>query len=90
MSVIKIEDVAHVRFRAPELGEMRAFLGDFGLAVTEASEARLVARGSGASPVLHVTELGEPRVCRRGVPRRVRLPTWKKLAAAEGVAVTAI
>jgi hypothetical protein len=32
MSVIRIEDIAHVRFAAPDLGAMRGFLEDFGLA----------------------------------------------------------
>ena len=60
MTAIKIEDVAFVRFRAPDLAGMRGFLDDFGLRVVEASGARLVARGLGPGPVLHVTEQGEP------------------------------
>ena len=60
MSLIKIEDVAFVRFRVPDLSAMRGFLDDFGLRIVEASANRLVARGSGPGPVLHVAELGEP------------------------------
>jgi catechol 2,3-dioxygenase-like lactoylglutathione lyase family enzyme len=60
MRPIKIEDIAFVRFRAPDLVGMRRFLDDFGLRIVEASGARLVARGSGPGPVLHVTEQGEP------------------------------
>jgi catechol 2,3-dioxygenase-like lactoylglutathione lyase family enzyme len=60
MSIIKIEDIAFVRFRVPDLAAMRSFLDDFGFTVAEASERRLVSRGIGPSPVLHVAELGEP------------------------------
>jgi hypothetical protein len=49
-----------VRFRAPDLGEMRRFLEEFGLAAVEATDRRLVMRGAGSAPVTHVTELGEP------------------------------
>ena len=31
MPVIKIEDIAHVRFAAPDLGAMKSFLEDFGM-----------------------------------------------------------
>jgi hypothetical protein len=31
MSTIRIEDIAHVRYAAPDLSKMRAFLEDFGL-----------------------------------------------------------
>ena len=60
MSIVKIEDVAFVRFRAPDLGAMRGFLEDFGLTTVAATDRRLVMRGASAAPVLHVTELGEP------------------------------
>lgn len=86
MSTTKIEDVAHVRFRAPDLGTMRAFLEDFGLAVVEAGKARLVARGAGPAPVAHVTELGEPGFV--GVAFRAEsLEDLERLAAAEGATV---
>ncbi len=89
MSLLKIEDAAYVRFRAPDLAEMRAFLEDFGLVVTEATATRLVARGAGSSPVAHVTELGEPGFV--GVAFRAeRVADLERLAAAEGVAVTAL
>ena len=88
MSAIRIEDVAHVRFRAPDLGQMRAFVEDFGLAVTEATDTRLVARGSGSTPVLHVTEVGEPGFA--GVAFRAEsLEDLERLAAAEGVTTVA-
>ena len=35
MSITRAEDIAHVRFAAPDLGAMRKFLEDFGLACFE-------------------------------------------------------
>src|SRR5277367_909399 len=84
MSTIKIEDVAFVRFRAPDLAEMRAFLADFGLEVVEATDRRLVARGSGPSAVTHITELGAPGFAGVGF-RTDSLEDLERLAAAEGV-----
>jgi len=57
--MIKVEDVAHVAFRAPDLDRMEAFLKDFGL-TTWREDGRLYARGLGSAPFVHVTELGEP------------------------------
>jgi catechol 2,3-dioxygenase-like lactoylglutathione lyase family enzyme len=89
MSILKIEDVAYVRFRAPDLDEMRAFLEDFGLVVAEATATRLVARGAGPSPVVHVTELGEAGFV--GVAFRAEsLADLQRLAAAEGARVEAL
>ena len=89
MSLLKIEDVAYVRFRAPDLAEMRAFLEDFGLVVTEGTPTRLVARAAGPSPVAHVTELGEAGFA--GVAFRAEsVADLERLAAAEGVAVEAV
>jgi catechol 2,3-dioxygenase-like lactoylglutathione lyase family enzyme len=89
MSILKIEDVAHVCFRAPDLGEMRAFLEDFGMAVIEQTPARLVARGAGSSPVLHVTELGEPGFASVAF-RAESLADLERLAATEGVDIEAL
>ncbi len=86
MSLIKIEDVDHVRFRAPDLGQMRAFVEDFGLVVAEATETRLVARGLGPAPVAHVTELGEPGFVAVAF-RAESLEDLERLAAAEGAEV---
>jgi catechol 2,3-dioxygenase-like lactoylglutathione lyase family enzyme len=86
MSVLKIEDVAYVRFRAPDLGEMRGFLDDFGLAVVEATPRRIVARGAGTSPVAHVTELGEAGFAGVGF-RAESLADLERLASAEGASV---
>ncbi len=55
--MIKVRDIAFVRFAAPDLDAMKRFATDFGL-VVEAGEA-LYARGTDPSPYVHVTERGE-------------------------------
>jgi catechol 2,3-dioxygenase-like lactoylglutathione lyase family enzyme len=86
MSLIKIEDIAFVRFRAPDLDRMRGFLQDFGLQVTHQDPRRLFARGAGPSPVLHMTDLGEPGFAGLGL-RAASLDDLETLARAEGAAV---
>jgi catechol 2,3-dioxygenase-like lactoylglutathione lyase family enzyme len=58
--MIKVRDIAWVRFGAPDLDRMQKFLEDFGLVVTARDEERIFARGSDPEPYCHVTELGEP------------------------------
>jgi catechol 2,3-dioxygenase-like lactoylglutathione lyase family enzyme len=89
MSIIKVEDVAFVRFRAPDLDRMRGFLQDFGLQVTHQDERRLFARGGGPSPVLHTTELGEPGFAGLAL-RAASLDDLETLAAAEGATVASL
>lgn len=55
-----ISDLAHVRFRAPDLDRMEAFLLDFGMLRSARTERALYMRGSDSPHHLHVTELGEP------------------------------
>jgi len=86
MSVIRIEDIAHVRFRAPDLDEMQAFLEQFGLRVAQADDRRLFMRGQGGAPFLHATELGEAGFAAIGF-RAASLADLQALAAAEGAAV---
>jgi catechol 2,3-dioxygenase-like lactoylglutathione lyase family enzyme len=86
MSTIRIEDVAYVRFTAPDLGQMKAFLEDFGLVPFEAGEDRLVARGSGEAPVVHVTDRGDAGFAAIAV-RAASLADLEALAAAEGVEI---
>jgi catechol 2,3-dioxygenase-like lactoylglutathione lyase family enzyme len=57
--MIKVADVAYVRFSAPDLGLMKTFLEDFGLVVNGPTGDVLYARGSDPSPYLHVCEQGE-------------------------------
>lgn len=58
--MIKVQDVAYVRFAAPDLERMEAFLDDFGLRVASRDGERLFARGTDPEPYVHVTERGEP------------------------------
>ncbi len=60
MAGIKIEDIAFVGFRAPDLARMRTFMEDFGAVVAAQTDRHLYMRGVGAAPFVHVTELGEP------------------------------
>jgi len=85
--MIKIEDIAYVRFGAPDLGRMRQFLLDFGMLDAEPSDDGLLRmRGYGADPYIHVTEQGEPGFRGVGV-RAASLADLEKLAAAEGVSL---
>lgn len=60
----KTEDLAFVRFRAPDLAVMQAFLEDFGLEVetVEGGDGAsvLYSRGTGGSPYVHILEQGDP------------------------------
>ncbi|MEY4237475.1 MAG: hypothetical protein RL339_76 [Pseudomonadota bacterium] len=85
MSTIRIEDIAHVRYAAPDLATMRAFLEDFGLDCFEAGR-RLYGRGTDGRPFIHVTEPGEARFLAVGL-RAETVADLEKLAASEGVAV---
>ena len=50
MSLIKVQDVAYVRFGAPDLAKMRAFLLDFGLIhAEEVGDSVLRMRGLGVT-----------------------------------------
>jgi catechol 2,3-dioxygenase-like lactoylglutathione lyase family enzyme len=58
--MIKVQDIAYVRFGAPDLDAMQRFLEDFGLVVTAREAKRLFVRGTDPEPYVHVTELGDP------------------------------
>lgn len=85
MAVIRIEDVAHVRFAAPDLAAMRGFLDDFGMTTFEAG-GRLYGKGADGRPFLHVTEPGEARFLAVGF-RAASLEDLDRLAAHDGVPV---
>ncbi|MBA3940011.1 MAG: glyoxalase [Sphingopyxis sp.] len=87
MSITRAQDIAHVRFMAPDLGEMRKFLEDFGLACFE-HDGALYARGSDGAPFAHATEMGEAGFTALAF-RVAGLAELEALAAAEGVAVEA-
>jgi catechol 2,3-dioxygenase-like lactoylglutathione lyase family enzyme len=63
---IKIQDIAYVRFSAPDLNEMEEFLTDFGMVRTERTGDALYMRGLDGDPFLHVTHRGEPRFVAAG------------------------
>ncbi|KCZ86105.1 glyoxalase/bleomycin resistance protein/dioxygenase [Hyphomonas adhaerens MHS-3] len=83
--IIKIEDIAHVRFAAPDLGEMQAFLEDFGLDCS-VHNGRLYGRGSDGRPFLHSTEPGDPAFKGLGL-RAESMDALEALASAEGAAI---
>ena len=85
MPIIKIEDISHVRFSAPDLSEMRTFLQDFGLSCLEAG-GKLYGRGRDGRPFLHATETGEPAFKALGL-RAESLSDLETLASHEGVRV---
>jgi catechol 2,3-dioxygenase-like lactoylglutathione lyase family enzyme len=89
MSIIKIEDVAYVRFAAPDLGAMEEFLTEFGLLRAARTEDALYMRGTGPEPYAHVTQKGAPGFA--GVAFRAgSVADLEKLARAEGSDVEAL
>jgi len=80
--MIKVEDISHVAFRAPDLNEMARFLADFGL-VTERRGDRLYSRGLGPAPYAHITEVGEAGFAHVGF-RAASVVDVEVLASAEG------
>jgi catechol-2,3-dioxygenase len=85
MSVIRIEDIAHVRYAAPDLAALRAFLDDFGMSTFE-DGGKLYGRGSDGRPFVHVTEPGDVKFLAVGF-RAETVADLARLAAHEGVAV---
>lgn len=83
--VIKVEDIAHVRFTAPDLAVMRAFLTDFGLDCFE-SGGCLYGRAGDGRAFVHVTEPGEAKFTGLGL-RAATLADLDALSASQGVAV---
>jgi catechol 2,3-dioxygenase-like lactoylglutathione lyase family enzyme len=54
-----ITGIAYARLSAPDLDVMQGFLEDFGMVKVHRDDQRLYMRGTGDSPFIHVTELGE-------------------------------
>ena len=69
---IKSQGVAYVRFSAPDLDEMEAFLTEFGMARAERSGDALYMRGLDENPFLHESHLGE-----HSSPQDSRRRRWK-------------
>lgn len=85
--MIKIEDVAFVRFRAPDLDVIRRFLLDFGMVEVDPEHAGSKApvlrmRGSGPAPFVHETILGDAGFDCIGL-RASSVPDLEKLAESE-------
>ena len=83
MSHIKVEDIAHVRFTAPDLHEMSTFLKAFGLTPDFADDGNLYSRGTGAAPFVHATSQGPPAFAAVGF-RAGCVDDLEVLARAEG------
>jgi catechol 2,3-dioxygenase-like lactoylglutathione lyase family enzyme len=58
--MIKVDDIAFVRFKAPDLDAMETFLLDFGLTRAHRDDDTLYMRGADGDPYFHVTHKGEP------------------------------
>lgn len=86
MSLIRIEDISHVRFTAPDLKEMERFLVSFGLSPFEDGSGRLFGRGADGAPFVHATEPGEAGFAALGF-RATGPRDLERLAAAEGARV---
>ena len=85
MSIIQIEDIAHVRFAAPDLVAMQAFLEDFGMHCSRSGEM-LYARGNDGRPFVHSTETGSPRFLALGL-RAASVQDLERLGADKGLPV---
>lgn len=85
MSVIKVDDIAHVRFTAPDLAVMRDFLEDFGMSCFE-DGGRLYGKGNDGRPFIHVTEPSEAQFLAVGL-RADSVEDLERLAAYEGVQI---
>lgn len=87
--MIKADDIAYVRFTAPDLAKMEAFLSDFGMVRAARDADTLYMRGEGADPFLHVTHKGEAGFA--GVAfKACSVADLEKLAAANGAKVEAL
>lgn len=86
MSAVRIEDIAYVRFSAPDLDEMERFAIAFGLTPTVRTGARLICRTAGPEPVAHVTDLGDAKFVAVGF-RADNLADLDRLAALDDAAV---
>lgn len=88
MPVIKVQDIAHVRFAAPDLPAMRSFLEDFGMTAFDCG-GRLYGKGSDGRPFVHVTEPGDARFLAVGF-RAETVEDLERLAASENVPVDSL
>ena len=62
MPTIKVQDLAYIRVRLPDLDRAEKFLTDFGLMRVERTDDALYMRGTGPSHHIHVTERGDDKL----------------------------
>ena len=86
MSIIRIADISHVRFTAPDLAEMAKFLAEFGMTTEVRDDGVLYGRGAGTAAFLHATSEGPAGFAGLGL-RADSVDDLERLAGAEGVAV---
>jgi catechol 2,3-dioxygenase-like lactoylglutathione lyase family enzyme len=87
--MIKADDIAFVRFTAPDLDAMEAFLVDFGLTRAYRDANALYMRGADSDPFLHVTHKGAPGFA--GVAFKARnIDDLQKLARENDATVEAL
>jgi len=89
MSIVKADDVAFVRFTAPDLEIMQAFLRDFGMLDAPAPGGRLFMRGYGTAPFVHATAEGPAGFGGFGI-RLNSIADLHLLAQSEGLPVEAL
>lgn len=84
--MIRVTDIAYVRFNAPDLDQMETFLAEFGMVRAAREGDTLYSRGTDPRPFVHVTHKGEPGFAGVGFFAE-SLDDLERLAKAEGVAV---
>ena len=85
--MIAIQDIAYVRYGAPDLDVMQAFLADFGLHVAARTDTSLYMRAAGDAPFVHVTDYSaEPAALGFGL-RVASLADLESVAATLGTKV---
>lgn len=57
--MIRVQDIAYVRFAVPDLDAMATFAGDFGLVEAARDAETIYHRGTDTSPYCHVAERGD-------------------------------
>ena len=85
MTIARVEDIAFVRFRAPDLQEMLRFGADFGFVPAQVTDDAIYFRGTSSAPFVHVTTRGEPAF--DGIGFRASEQDVRALASRENVAV---
>jgi catechol 2,3-dioxygenase-like lactoylglutathione lyase family enzyme len=86
---IKIQDIAYVRFSAPDLDAMETFLTEFGMVRAQRSDELLYMRGLDGDPYLHVTHRGEPGFLAAGF-EAASMNDLETLAREENVAIDSL